>query len=177
MEQKEPTPLKKPQIVEMPSQRMAVIRMKGDPNVVCPHYMPALYSTVYGLKKILKVRGVDFKVGKLRARWPDAENQPKDQWHGIYGLPIPRDTTSLPEQQKVPDVEVLIEDWEYGKVAQILHIGPYNEEEPTIKHLREFIKEEGYKLIGEHEEEYIKGPLRAKPENYRTIIRCRVQKL
>lgn len=41
---------KEPQILEMPSQRMAVVYMKGDPNKVMPQFMPALYGSVYKLK-------------------------------------------------------------------------------------------------------------------------------
>jgi len=164
-----------PQILKMPRQKMAVIYVKGDPNVICSQYLPALYTTVYGIKKILKAQGVDFKVEKLRARWPGAENLSKEEWLGIYALPIPEDTKSLPTQNKVPDVEVKIEEWEYGTVAQILHEGPYTEERPTIERLHKFIEERGYRIIGDHEEEYVTGPLRTKPERYQTIIRCRIE--
>ncbi|GAI56256.1 unnamed protein product, partial [marine sediment metagenome] len=43
---------------------------------------------------------------------------PIDEWTHIIGLPIPEDTTSLP--QKVAGIEAKIETWEYGTVAQIL---------------------------------------------------------
>ena len=78
-----------PQIIDMPSQNMAVVYSKGDPNEVGPQVMPALFGSVYTLKFDLKKKGVDFKVGVLRARWPDAHSAPKDQWTGIWGLPIP----------------------------------------------------------------------------------------
>ncbi len=164
------------QILKMPRQKMAAIYVKGDPNVVCSQCLPALYTTVYGIKKILKAQGVDFKVEKLRARWPGAENLPKEEWLGIYALPIPEDTKSLPLQNKVQGIEVKIEYWKYGTVAQILHEGPYTEEKPTIERLHKFIEEGGYRIMGDHEEEYIKGPLRTKPEKYQTIIRCRIEK-
>lgn len=114
-----------PQILKIPRQKMAVIYLKGDPNVVCAQCLPALYTTIYGIKKILKAQGVDFKVEKLRARWPGAENLPKKEWLGIYALPIPEDTMSLPPQNKVYGIKVKIEEWEYGTVVQILHEGPY----------------------------------------------------
>jgi hypothetical protein len=164
-----------PEIVKLPRQKMAVIYVKGDPNVVCSQYLGALYTTVYGIKKILKEQGVDFNVEKLRVRWPGAENLPKDQWLGLYALPIPNNTTALPPQDKVPGVEVKMEDWEYGTVAEILHQGPYTEEGPTIEKLRKFIEQQGYQIVGEHEEEYIKGPLRTQPEKYQTIIRYRIK--
>jgi len=162
---------KEPQILEMPSQKMAVVYMKGDPNKVMPQFPPALYGSVYKLKFELKKKGIEFKVDKLRARWPNAHLVPKDEWLGICGLPIPEDTTSLP--QKVPGIQVKIEQWAYGTVAQILHIGPYGEEGATVERLHKFIAENGYQLAGVHEEEYLTKP-EAKVQ--KTIIRYPIRK-
>jgi len=131
------TSRKKPQILEMPSQKMAVVYMKGDPNKVMSQFMPALHGSVYKLKFELKKKGIEFKVSGLRARWPNAHLVPKDEWLGICSLPIPEEATSIP--QKVPAIEVKIEQWDYGTVAQILHIGPYSEEQPTVERLHKFI--------------------------------------
>jgi hypothetical protein len=134
--------------------------------------MPALYGSVYTLKFELKKKGMPtFKVGGLRARYPDAHLVPKEEWTHIIGLPIPEDTTSLP--QKVPDVQVKIETWEYGTVAQILHLGPYDQEYPTIERLHKFIEENGYEIAGMHEEEYLTRPEAKVPKTIfprRTII-------
>ncbi len=162
---------KEPQIVEMPPQKMAVVRTEGDPNIVGAQVFPALYGSAYTLKFALRKKGVDFKVGALRARWPNAHIAPKDQWIGIWGLPIPDNTTALP--QKVPDNEVKIEVWEYGTVAQVLHIGPWDAEEPTIVRLHDFIAQNGYEIAGTHEEEYLTTP-HAKVQ--KTIIRYPVRK-
>jgi hypothetical protein len=140
-----------PQILEMPSQKMAVVYTKGDPNKVTPQFMPALYGSVYKLKFELKKKGIEFEVDKLRARWPDAHLIPKDEWTGIYGLPIPEDTIAI--LQKIPGIEVKIEQWHYGTVAQILHIGPYSEEQATVERLHKFIEESGYEIASVHEEE------------------------
>ncbi len=162
-----------PQTLEMPSQKMAVVYAKGAPDKVFPEVMPALYGSVYTLKFDLKKQGMPtFKVGGLRARYPDAHLVPKDEWIHIIGLPIPEDTTSLP--QKVPNVEVKIEIWEYGSVAQMLHLGPYDEEHPTVERLRRFIEESGYEIAGLHEEEYLTRPNAKVPK---TIIRYQVRKI
>jgi len=162
---------KEPQILEMPSQKIAVVYMKGDPNKVMPQFMPALYGSVYKLKFELKKKGIEFKVDKLRARWPNAHLVPKDEWIGICGLPIPEDTASVP--QKVPDIVVKIEQWDYGTVAQILHIGPYSEEGATVERLHKFIADSGYEIAGVHEEEYLTSP-DAKVQ--KTIIRYPIKK-
>ena len=157
----------KPALVEMPAQRMAVVRTLGDPNVIGGQVFPALYGSVMTLKfKILKPRGVDYKPGPPRARWPSLWDTPKDEWVGVWGIPVPDDTEELP--QKVPDVPVLLETWDYGTVAHILHIGPYADEPPTIATLQEFIIESGYRVAGDHEEEYLSRPT---SKTMRTIIR------
>jgi len=160
-----------PQILKMPSQKMAVVYTKGDPNKVGTESISALYGSVYTLKFDLKKKGTEFKVSGFRARWPDAHLVPKNEWLGIWGLPIPEKTTSVP--QKAPGIEVKIEQWDYGTVAQILHIGPYGEEQPTIEKLHKFIEESGYEIVGVHEEEYLTSP-RAKAQ--KTIIRYPIKK-
>ncbi len=161
-----------PQILEMPSQKMAVVHAKGAPDKVFPEFMPALYSSVYTLKFDLKKKGLPtFKVSGLRARYPDAHLVPMEEWSHIIGLPIPEDTISLP--QKVSGIEVKIETWEYGTVAQILHLGPYDQEGPTVERLHRFIEENSYEIAGMHEEEYLTRPDAKVPK---TIIRYPVKK-
>ena len=166
------SPQTEPRILEMPSQKMAVVRAKGAPDKVFSEVMPALFGSVYTLKFDLKKKGMPaFKVGPSRARYPDAHLVPKEGWAIILGLPIPEDVTSLP--QKVPGVEVMIETWDYGTVAQILHLGPYSEEGPTVERIHKFIKENGYEIAGVHEEEYLTTPEAKVP---RTIVRYPVGK-
>ncbi len=163
---------KEPQILEIPPQKMAVVYGKGAPDKVFPELMPALYGSVYTLKFDLKKKGLPtFKVSGLRARYPDAHLIPTDEWTHIIGLPIPEDTTSL--SQKVPNTEVKIETWKYGTVAQILHLGAYDQEYPTVERLHKFIEESGYEITGDHEEEYLTTPDAKVPK---TIIRYLVRK-
>ena len=165
-------PQTEPRILEMPSQKMAVVRAKGAPDKVFSEVMPALYGSVYNLKFDLKKKGMPtFKVSPPRARDPDAHLVPKEGWTIILGLPIPEDVTSLP--QKVPGVEVRIETWDYGTVAQILHLGAYDQEYSTVEKLHRFIAESGYEIAGQHEEEYLTRPNVKVPK---TIIRYPVKK-
>ena len=161
-----------PQIVEMPLQKMAVVHGKGAPDKVFPELMAALYSSVYTLKFDLKKKGLPtFKVTGLRARYPNSYLVPREEWTHIIGLPISEDTTSLP--QKVPSIEVKIGTWEYGTVAQILHLGAYDQEQPTIERLHKFVEDNGYQVAGIHEEEYLTKP---DAKVMKTIIRYAVKK-
>jgi hypothetical protein len=165
-------PKTEPLILETLPQKMAVVRGKGTPDKVFPELMPALYGSVYTLKFDLKKKGLPtFKVSGLRTRYPDAHLVPMEEWTHIIGLPIPEDTTSLP--QKVPGIEVKIETWEYGTVAQILHLGAYDQEEPTVERLHKLIEENGYEITGIHEEEYLTRP---DAKVVKTVIRYPVKK-
>ncbi len=160
-----------PQITEMPSLSMAVVRSVGDPNVVGKDVLPALYGSVYTMKFALKKQGKDFKVSPPRVRWPNVSSSSKDEWLALWGIPVPDEVDSLP--QKAPGVEVTLERWNYGTVAQVLYLGPYSEEGPAIQQLHAFIAEQGYEIMGDHEEEYLSTPNAAIPK---TIIRYPVRK-
>jgi len=161
-----------PQIVEMPPQKMAVVYAKGAPHKVFAAVLPALYGSVYTLKFDLKKKGLPtFKVSGLRARYPDALLVPKEEWTEIIALPIPEDTTSLP--QKIVGTEVTVDTWEYGAVAQVLHLGPYDQEQANIEGLHKFIEDSGYEIAGPHEEEYVTSPEAKEPK---TIVRYPVKK-
>ncbi len=165
-------PPTEPRLVEMPAQKMAVVTGKGTPQEVFPKLMPALYGSVFILKMALKKAGKEtFTVSGLRGRYPDAGQVDMKDWTMILALPVPNDTTSLP--QKVPGVEVKLETWDYGTVAQVLYLGPYDAETPTIEKLIKFVQDNGYEITGYHEEEYLTRPDVKVPK---TIIRYEVRK-
>jgi hypothetical protein len=151
---------------------MAVVRSTGDPGEVGERVFKALYGAVYGLKFALKKEGVAYKVGTPRARWfagEDWRDVPREAWEAAWAIPVPEGTSDL--VQKDADYPVTVETWQYGTVAQILHLGPYAEEEPTIERLHAFIEEEGYRIVGPHEEEYLSRPDARQPK---TVIRYQV---
>ena len=58
-----------------------------------------------------------------------------------------------------------------GRAAQILHVGSYSAEAPTIAALHEFIAAQGGRRSGKHHEIYLSDPRKTAPEKLRTIIR------
>lgn len=151
---------KEPRIFDMPPYTMAVVESRCAPDEVREDVIGALYGAVYGLKfRLRKEGGEDFKVHALRARWHD-ENTGTVLW----ALPIPDGTIELPAT--VPFPKVKIEVWEYGAVAQILHIGSFSEEGPVVEYLREFIASSGFEIAGMREEEYVTRPNSAERKVY-----------
>lgn len=58
-----------------------------------------------------------------------------------------------------------------GKAAQIMHIGPFSEEGPTVQKVHDFIDQQNYQLRGKHHEIYLSDIRRADPANWKTVIR------
>jgi len=167
--------LKEPRITHLQDQKMLEVRVAGDPNLVGGKAFGPLFKTYFQLKR--SVNGLEMV--PPRARWPKPLSTPKSEWLGIYALPIPVFVTALPEQDSTGEVKAEIATWEYGDVAEILHVGPYGDESPTVEKLLAFIQAQGYAIVGPHEEEYLKGPgmiFQGDPKKYYTIIRYRVKK-
>jgi len=158
--------LKNPQIRKIPDkQKMLVVEKIGDPNTTAGEAFTLLFGTFFKLPGARMV--------PPRARWLNTFTDPRNEWLGLYALPLLESVDSLPA-----GVEgVKIDYWEYGEVAEILHIGAYSEETPTIEKLIAFIAAQGYEIAGPHEEEYIRGP-ESGPDSskYMTIIRYQVRK-
>ena len=167
--------LRNPRITERPSEKMLVVEARGDPRKVGSSAFGFLFQLYYRMPQT--PRGL--QQSAPRARWPVSFDEPRSEWVGFYALPVPDTVNVVPEHEAQPGLRVALSVWEYGQTAEILHIGPYDQEEPTLKRLRSYVEDQGYVLAGEHEEEYIHGPTMAgpgNPEEYVTILRYRVRK-
>lgn len=159
-----------PRLTDMADQVVAVVYTQGEPRTAANRGLPALYAAVYHLRSVLKRDGRGFRIEHLRARWPDAHLVPKDRWTAIWGLPIPPEVQQIPARK--PGLVVQRELWEYGTVAEILHVGPYATEGASVRELHAFIAEQGYEIAGPHEEQYL-TTRRARVQ--KTMIRYRVR--
>ena len=178
-------PLKEPRIVRLEDERVLEVSFAGPADSVISKAYGVLFKAYYGLKGSPKGPGMkspkarydmsSFAGGQAKA----GEGELKAQdWTGSVAIPIPAGI-AVPAQKPNADGMIAKEGiWEYGEVAEILHLGSYESEPPTIDRLYKFIADRGYKMIGDHEEEYLKGPGmgRIDPKDYWTIIRCRVEK-
>ncbi|MCB1179842.1 MAG: GyrI-like domain-containing protein [Leptospiraceae bacterium] len=168
--------LKTPRITTKASQKVFRIEITGDPNKVAGK----AYSRIY--KAAFKSKENDLGRDKMipRARWPKPLETPIEEYIGIYASPVSEKVNSIPEGLDNPEPKLVLETWEYGEVAEILHIGSYEKEMPTVEKLKSFVKEKGYEIDGPHEEEYLKGPgmfFKGNEDEYVTIIRYKVKPL
>jgi hypothetical protein len=74
-------------------------------------------------------------------------------------------------KKSLPAVAQLrIEDFAEGLCAQILHVGPFTAEGPTIQRLHDYIQARSG-LRGKHHEIYLTDIRRADPSRWKTVIR------
>lgn len=165
--------LESPEITTLPDQAMMTLTLTGKPGDIAAEAIGALYSAWS------KAGGQWSNDIAVAARWGSAEDfsnyNTTTVLTGTFALPLPSGVTELPSGI---DERITKQTWQYGTVAQILHVGSYNSEQPTIDRLHSFITEQGYTIAGEHEEVYLKGPNMfgfGSEKKYLTIIRYQVK--
>lgn len=182
-------------ITDVPKMNFLMIDGEGDPNTSKPFQdaIEALYSVSYALKFIIKKeKGIDYGVLPLEGLWwcddmSKLNSCNKDEWMWTLMIMQPdmvtpeliNNATDQVKKKKNPSAlsEIRFENYEEGKAAQIMYIGPFSEEGPTIKRIHTFIQENGYEIIGKHHEIYLSDPRRTIPEKLKTIIRQPIKKL
>jgi len=176
--------------VEVPPMNYLMFDGKGDPNT-SQEYVEAigvLYGIAYTLKFMIKGKGPwpDYVVPPLEGLWW-ADNMDdfllgnKDNflWTSLIMQPdfvtadhVNEAAAELKRKKGPPGLEKLrYEVYEEGLSAQIMHIGHYSEEGPTIEKLHNHIEAEGYQKRGKHHEIYLSDPRRTPPEKFKIVIR------
>jgi hypothetical protein len=179
-------------IIDVPPMLFLMIDGAGDPNTATEYQeaLQALYSLSYTLKFLLKKeQGLDYTVMPLEGLWwtpdmPAFDAQHKEQWLWTMMIAQPAEVTSAhveraraEAQLKKPSpalARLRLEEFHEGLAVQIMYLGPYASEGPTIARLHAFIHEQGYTFDGrqqKHHEIYLSDPRRTAPEKLRTVIR------
>lgn len=183
-----------PALVEVPPLHYLMIDGEGNPNTAQAYKeaVEALFSLSYTLKFMMKrmPEGTDYGVMPLEGLWwtepiEAFSVERKEDWKWT-SLMLQPDfiTPALMEEarqqaaakKELPALPLIrLERLEEGRCAQVLHIGPYAEEAPTVQRLHDFIRDEGLSLRGKHHEIYLGDPRRAAPGKLQTIIRQPVE--
>jgi len=139
-----------------------------------------------------KELGLSYKVAPLEGLyWPadgdadfDAEDRTSLAWRLMLMLPdevsedlVQRMREKVATKKNPPRLaEIRIQTFSEGKSVQILHLGPYADETPTVERLFAFAEETGYDITGDHHEIYLGDPNRAAAEKLKTVLRYGVRK-
>ncbi len=179
-------------VVDVPSMHYLMIDGSGNPNTALAYSeaVEALYAVAYALKfKVKKsADGVDFVVLPLEGLWWaedmrtfQGESRDKDAWQWTMMIMQPAYVTQtlfgetveeVQKKKKLPALAKLrFALYAEGKSVQIMHVGSYDDEGPTMAKLFAFIDENGYKMSGKHHEIYLGDPRKSASEKLRTILR------
>lgn len=192
-------PPREPVLVEVPELSWLMIDGIGAPDegaeaptTEFQQAIGALYPLAYTMKFTLKRElGVTTKVMPLEALWFAGEGgildptiPPADwRWRAMMVEP-PEVTPELFERARAevahkrpgPLLErVRLERWREGAAVQVMHVGPYAAERPTIERLLAFIARSSLVPRGGHHEIYLGDPRLAAPEKLRTVLRQAVE--
>lgn len=180
-------------VITIPKMKFLMIDGIGSPGDSQEYQdaMKVLYPVAYKTKFLSKGKGKDYVVPPLEGLWwaddmSDFTEGNRDKWKWTLMIRQPdwitediiKEALGITEEKK-PELRKLLpklrfEEFKEGKCAQIMHIGPFSEEVSTIEKLHRFIKNEGGTFDGheqKHHEIYLSDVRRAKPENWKTIIR------
>jgi hypothetical protein len=182
-------------VVDVPSMNFLMIDGQGNPNT-SPEYheaVQALYSVAYAIKfAVKKTLGIDYPVMPLEGLWWADEmrtfsTERKDDWRWTMMIMQPDPVTcgqvesAMAQASKKKELPALprlrLEPYHEGLSVQVLHIGPYEKEAPTLARLHnDFIPANGYVTAGKHHEIYLSDPNRVPPEKWKTVLRQPVQR-
>jgi hypothetical protein len=146
----------------------------------------ALYGAAYTIKMAKKAEGHDYKVPALEAQWwVDGDRcfmeVPKSDWHWKLLIRVPALVKEIDLQNAVvalekkkkegPIRDVKLEHIVEGQCVQMLHTGPYDNEQVTIEQMLSFVKTKGLSFTGLHHEIYLSDPRRVAHDKLKTILR------
>ncbi|MFO0699508.1 MAG: GyrI-like domain-containing protein [Nitrospira sp.] len=175
--------------VDVPSFQFLMIDGKGDPNTSREYAaaVEALFSVSYTAKFMIKKgpQHIDYAVMPLEGLWwaDDlsafvANDRAQWKWTMMIMQPafvseqiINAAIAEVTRKKALPAIDKLrLDTVTEGLCAQILHIGPFSQEGPTIERVHEFIAARGT-LTGKHHEIYLSDIRKAAPGKWKTIIR------
>jgi hypothetical protein len=174
--------------VDVPTLTFAKVDGAGNPNTA-PAYRQAiewLYAVSYALKFAAKGLGKDYVVPPLEGLWwaddpADFIARRKDRWRWTMMIMVPDfidppsfDTAVDKARKKLGDAPASLrfEPLAEGRALQILHVGSYDDEGPTLAWLHdEIMPAQSLTFAGHHHEIYLGDPRKTAPARLRTILR------
>lgn len=175
--------------LEVPPLNYLMIDGEGNPNTSESYAaaVEALFTLAYTLKFMVKKGelAIDYGVMPLEGLWW-ADNMEsfsmdnKADWKWTMMIMQPDFITSVLVNSAIAEVagkkqlsalpKIRFETYIEGLCAQLLHIGPFSEEGPSVAKVHGYIEANGA-LSGKHHEIYLSDIRRAAPEKWKTIIR------
>jgi hypothetical protein len=191
------------EFVDVPELAFVAVAGQGAPEgQAFAEAVRALYAVSHGAHFLLRKEfGVAPRVMPLEALWwvgedeqpaveagtrGDAATADTDRrrwrWRALVMQPEPIEEELVAEavaRARANDLPALdrltFDTWEEGRCAQLLHVGPYAAEAPSLRLLHEAIAQAHLRPRGRHHEVYLGDPRRSAPQHLRTILRQPVE--
>jgi len=191
-----------PQIIEIPEMLFVMVDGQGAPEssdqaeTEFQKAMQILFGITYSIKFWDKKHDppkdyAKFTVPPIEGLWwtksgKNFDSKQPDDWLWTVMLRLPDFVSTAYFDTVVNDLiknkqtdiykKARLEQYNEGLAVQIMHIGPYDQEQADIDAMHTFARDNGYALHGKHHELYFGDPRRTKPENLRTILRQPIMK-
>jgi hypothetical protein len=181
-------------VIEVPRMQFLMVDGHGDPNTAQGYKdaLATLYAVAYKIKFISKKDGKDYVVPPLEGLWWAetmelfSSRRDKSSWEWTMMIMQPEWITQemvLNGIHLVQDNDlaalpfIRFETYEEGLSTQIMHIGSYDDEGPTLMRLhQQWIPQNEYVENGKHHEIYLSDPRRTAPEKLKTVLRQPIRK-
>ena len=131
-----------------------------------------------------KTTGKDYAVTKLEAQWAPVGSGapgPETDWDWTLLIRVPPYVTAADVAKTIDDLVakgkpgvvkgVRLIELREDNCVQILHVGSYKDEGPSIDRMRAFAERVGKSFVGKHHEIYLSDPQKISPDKLRTILR------
>lgn len=177
------------EIVDVPSMGFLMIDGRGDPNTTAAYReaVEALYASSYAVRAVARTRlGSVHTVAPLEGLWSAEDpgvfrTRHKSAWDWTMMIAQPEWITpelvdealaAAQKKQLAALSFVRFERYTEGRSAQILHVGSYDDEGPTLSRLHdEFLPANGLAPTGRHHEIYLSDARKTEPARLKTILR------
>lgn len=175
--------------IDVPAITYLAVDGHGDPNTSNDYAtaVELLFATGYAIRAAFKKRtGEAFAVGPLEGLWssPDPTvftSRTKSAWDWTMLIPLPAQVTAADIQEgraaakkkkHLPHDLLRVTEIQEGRSLQIMHVGSYDDEAPTLERLHsEVMPDLGVTFNGPHHEIYLGDPRRVEPGKLKTVLR------
>ena len=158
-----------PHIYTLNAQRVLVAKIVGDPDTTLDTGGVTLFSAGRKLKL-----SPSYMSGR-HPRWNQRDRVPRKEWEVHYSRVVPETTVGFADIKNPAEKGIYYERRKMTEIAEVLHLGRYEEIPRTLVKLREFIKHQNYEITGFYEEVYLVfEKIEPNPGNYETLLRYEV---
>lgn|SRR5215510_222989 len=179
---------RKPVLVDVKPAKYLAIDGRGEPGgATFQARLGALYNVAFTIKMTKKFAGQDYAVCKLEGLWWGNKktssflDEPREKWNWkllirspdlVHKSDVTEAIQKLLAKGRPKDVsDVKLESLAEGPCVQVLHSGPYDQENRTIELMGAFATQNMLTLHGLHHEIYLSDPRRVDPARLKTILR------